>query len=60
VIIEKSIEISPSDTYGFPKKRVFLESADMMHNVVDLLEEEGFTLKRIDNLGKVYTIKNFR
>ena len=60
VIIEKSIEISPSDTYGFLKERMFLESVDMMHNAIDLLEEEGFAPKRVDNLGKIYTIPNFR
>jgi folate-dependent phosphoribosylglycinamide formyltransferase PurN len=60
VILEKSIRISPVDTYRCLKKRVFLESVDMMHNAIDLLEQKGFNPKKVNSLGEIYTIPNFR
>ena len=59
-IIEKSIEIKSSDTYGPFRMRGFLESVDMIVEVIDLSGKEGFTPKRINNLGKIYTIPNSR
>ncbi len=60
VICEKHLKIYPSDTLRSLEKRLRDESIDMMYEALIKLLNKEFQAKKIEQLGKVYTLPNLR
>jgi folate-dependent phosphoribosylglycinamide formyltransferase PurN len=59
-IIEKTIPIKYTDDLSSLKKRVLEETANMMYEALNIIEKKSVSFENINELGKVYTIPNFR
>ncbi len=58
-IVEKSVEIYKNDTLETLEKRAREESVDMMYEALKKIKNKE-PIKKLDKLGKVYTLPNLR
>lgn len=59
-LVEKKIEIRPTDDWKTLKSRAYEESVDMMYKALNKLDKENFQQESIDEVGELYTLPNFR
>jgi len=62
IVVEKSVQIRPDDTWAALERRAYDESVDMIHEACLLLDEDGFRPEIVpdDQLGGLNTVPNLR
>ena len=59
-IVEKTIKINKYDTLSSLTQRIYGEGIDMMHQALIKLSDPGFKPAKLESIGKLYTLPNFR
>lgn len=59
-ITEKTFQIQKDDTLQSLRKRIYIESVDMMKTALQKLSVSNAAFTKIDTLGKIYSLPNLR